>query len=106
MFGNSFSSQSHCLQQRHDGEEEGKENPPAPHITCWKVASVYFLLESSCPWKINRYLFRTLSKASGNLTLGERERTCCCTPSLLKRGVATVATVLEEKKEMLRVPVM
>lgn len=47
--------------------------PPPRHITCWKLASVYFL-RVTCPWKINRYLFRKLSKAFRNLTLVERER--------------------------------
>lgn len=108
MFGNRLSSQSHCLQQRNDGrKKEGKIlSPalPAPHITCWKPASVYFPLESSCPRKINRYLFRTLSKASGNLTFGERESTCCWTPPSLKRDVATAATLLEANKEMFDAP--
>lgn len=109
MFGSSCRSQSLCLQRGMMGSDGGRNplslNPPPPR-TCWSLAPVYFLLESSCPWKINRYLFRKSAAASRNLTLGERERMCRYTPSLPKCDAATVAPFLEERKEMFHVPVI
>lgn len=110
MFGSSCRSQSPCLQRGMMGSDGGWKpfvlKPLPTHRTCWSLAPVYFLLESSCPWKINRYLFRKSAVASRNLTLGERERTCCYTPSLPKCDAATVAPFLEERKEMFHVPVI
>ena len=89
MFGNSLSSQSLSLRPKNDWGMKGREkplpfhtfptppHPPLPTHNLLETGSCVFSPRVTCPWKINRYLFRKLSKAFRNLTLVERERMCC-----------------------------
>lgn len=112
MFGNSLS----CSRRMIGGWREGKtlcpsthppqHSPPRPPHNLLETGFCVFSSRVTCPWKINRYLFRKLSKAFRNLTLVERERTCCWTPSLPKCDVATVAPLLEGRKELCHGPLL
>lgn len=103
-----------CGRRMIGGWREGKSlrpsthsPPPPPHThNLLETGSCVFSPRVTCPWKINRYLFRKLSKAFRNLTLVERERTCRWTPSLPKCDVATIAPLLEGRKELCHGPIL